>query len=283
MDMQQTGNDALKQEVTRWWNENPFTFFVKEVGDHWAFFRNIDRKIFKWCPWAHDGYPLLHKIIPYRELRGKKVLDIGCGTGWSTENLARMGAQVFAVDLTEKAVELTKRRFTLFGLQGDIRVGDAERLPYPDHTFDYVLVWGVIMHTPDTPKAVREIHRVLKPGGRAAAMMYNKNSFHWRWFIVFGKGILRGKLLRYSLQELTNRYTDGADVGGNMLTKFYTPAELKRLWSVFPKVTVTTYDNPDVIDVFPHRFFPLGRLLPRRIKQWLANRAGLIAWIEAHT
>ena len=282
MAMQQRSNDTLKREVTHWWNENPFTFFVKEAGDDWVFFRNVDRKIFKWCPWAHDGYPLLHKIIPYRELRGKRVLDVGCGTGWSTENLARMGAEVSAIDLTEKAVELTKRRFALYGMAGDIRVGDAEHIPYPDSAFDYVLVWGVIMHTPDTEKAVREIHRGLKPGGRAAAMMYNKNSLHWRWFIVFGKGILRGKLSHYSLQELTNRYTDGADVGGNMLTKFYTPAEFKRLWSIFPTVTVATYDNPDVIDVFPHRFFPLGRLLPRRIKQWLANRAGLIAWIEAY-
>lgn len=278
--MQQMNNNTLKKEVARWWNDNPFTFFVKEAGDDWAFFRNVDRKIFKWCPWAHDGYPLLGKIIPYKELAGKRVLDIGCGTGWSTENLARMGANVSAIDLTDTAIELTKRRFALYGLSADIQVGDAETIPYPDNTFDYVLVWGVIMHTPDTEGAIKEIHRVLKPGGRVAAMMYNRNSLHWRWFIVFGKGILRAQLLRYSLQELTNRYTDGADVGGNMLTKFYTPKQLLRIWSVFPNVTVKTYDNPDVIDVFPHRYLPLCRVLPRALKQWLANRVGLLAWIE---
>ncbi|MDO8558225.1 MAG: hypothetical protein Q7S09_03500, partial [bacterium] len=103
---------------------------------------------------------------------------------------------------------------------------------------------------------------------------------HFRWFLQFGKGILRGKLLRFSVQELANRYTDGAEIGGNMLTKFYTPAEFRTLWSVFPDVRVHTYDNPDVLDVFPHRFLPLGRLLPRGLKQTIANRFGLSAWIE---
>ncbi|MDO8564523.1 MAG: class I SAM-dependent methyltransferase, partial [bacterium] len=219
-----TTNKELKDKVRSWWNNYPFTYFVKEEIGSWAFFRNVDRKIFKWCPWAHDGYPLFSKFVPYKELVGKKVLDIGCGTGWSTEQFARMGAEVSAIDLTPKAIELTKKRFALYHLQADIRVGDAEQLPFQDGTFDYVFVWGVLMHTPDTEQAIREIYRVLKPGGRAAAMMYNRNSLHFRWFLQFGKGILRGKLLRFSVQELANRYTDGAEIGGNMLTKFYTPA-----------------------------------------------------------
>lgn len=271
----------LKEKIKSWWNNYPFTYFVKEEIGSWAFFRNVDRKIFKWCPWAHDGYPLFSKFIPYKELIGKKVLDIGCGTGWSTEQFVRMGANVSAIDLTEKAIELTKKRFVIYNLQADIKVGDAENIPYPDSMFDYVFVWGVLMHTPDTEKTISEIHRVLKSGGRVAAMMYNKNSLHWRWFIWFGKGILRGKLLKYSAQELTNRYTDGAEIGGNMLTKFYTPFELNRLWSVFLKVKITTYDNPDILDVFPHRWLPLGRLLPKCLKQKIANRFGLSAWIEA--
>lgn len=279
--MHAMNQEELKGKIKSWWNDYPFTFFVKEEIGSWSFFRNVDRKIFKWCPWAHDGFPLFSKIVPYQELRGKRVLDIGCGTGWSTEQFVRMGAQVSAIDLTEKAIELTKRRFAIYHLEADIRVGDAEQLPYPNGTFEYVFVWGVLMHTPDTERTIREIYRVLKPGGRAAAMMYNKNSLHWRWFIWFGKGILRGKLLKYSVQELTNRYTDGAEIGGNLLTKFYTPSELKRLWSVFPTVVVATYDNPDVLDVFPHRWLPLGRLLPKTFKQRIANRFGLLAWIEA--
>ena len=279
--MMDSQNEALKSKVKSWWNNYPFTYFVKKEEGSWAFFRNIDRKIFKWCPWAHDGYPLFSKFVPYGELVGKKVLDIGCGSGWSTEQFARAGAKISAIDLTEKAIELTKKRFALYHLEGDIRVGDAEKIPYPDGTFDYVFVWGGLMHTPNTEGAIREIYRVLKKGGRAAAMMYNKNSLHWRWFILFGKGILRGGLLRRSVQELTNRYTDGAEIGGNMLTKFYTPQELWRMWSVFPRVTVATYDNPDILDVFPHRFLPFGKLMPRKLKQKLANRFGLSVWIEA--
>lgn len=273
--------DKRKEKIKSWWDGYPFTYFIKEEIGSWAFFRNVDRKVLKWHPWAQNGYPLLSKLIPYGELAGKKVLDIGCGTGWSTEQFARIGAEVSAIDLTEKAIELTKKRFAIYNLKADIRVGDAENMPYPDGTFDYILAWGVLMHTPDTEKTISEIYRVLKPGGRVAAMMYNKNSFHWRWFILFGKGILRGKLLKYSPQELANRYTDGAEIGGNMLTKFYTPSELNQMWSKFPKIRITTYDNPDILDVFPHRWLPFGRLLPKKFKQKLANRWGLAAWIEA--
>lgn len=271
--------DKPKEEIKSWWNKYPFVYFVKDEPGSWIFFRNIDRKIFKWMPWAQERFPLLSNLIDYEFLRGKRVLDVGCGTGWTSAEFALAGAQVHAIDLTPKAVELARKRFELYGLKGDIQIGDAENLAFPDSHFDYVLAWGVLMHTPHTKKAISEIHRVLKPGGRAGAMMYNKNSFHWRWFLWFGKGILKFKLFTMSPQELANRYTDGAEHGGNMLTKFYTPQELKKMWSVFNKTEVTTYDHPDVIKVFPHRFLPLGALLPSKMRQKLSNRFGLSAWI----
>jgi len=275
-------NESLKQEVRNWWHEHPFAYRIKneEVGS-WSFFRNIDRKVMKWMsPWAHTKYPLLSNLVPYGDLRGKKILDIACGTGWTTEQFVRAGADVTAIDLTPKAVEITKKRLALYGLEANVLEADAERLPFEDNCFDYVLAWGCLMHTPDTSKAIEEIHRILKPGGMGGAMMYNKSSIHWWWGIWFGKGILRGKRFKMSLQELTNRYTDGVDVGGNMLTKFWTPSQFMELWSIFLKRKVTIYDRPELIDGLPARFLPLGRFLPYVLKKWLAYRFGLTAWIE---
>lgn len=274
-------SEAKKEEIKSWWQGYPFTYFVKDEPGSWNFFRNIDRKVLKWMPWAQKGFPLLSNLIDYSSLRGKRVLDIGCGTGWTTAEFALAGAEVHAIDLTEKAIELAKKHLELYGLTGEIKIGDAENLNFPDSYFDYVLAWGVLMHTPNTGKAISEIRRVLKPGGRACAMMYNKNSLHWRWFLWFGKGILKLKLLTMSSQKLANRYTDGAERGGNALTKFYTPRELRKMWSRFSDVEIKTFDHPDVLKVFPHRFLPVGALLPLKIRQKLASRFGLSAWIEA--
>ncbi len=269
----------LKNKVKDWWNNYPFTYFVKEDAGTWAFFRNVDRKILKWMHWAQNGYPLLSGLIDYEALKGKKILDIACGAGWSTEQFARAGADVTAIDITEKAVDLTKKRFEIYGLKGDILVADAENLPFPDNHFDYVLAWGCLMHTPDTQKAIDEIYRTLKPGGKFGVMMYNKNSFHWRYFIFFGKGILKLKFLKYSKQELANRYTDGAEIGGNFLTKFFSLREIKKLFAKFPKAKIEIYDNYDILDHFPHRFFPLGKFLPLFVKKWVSRKWGLSLWI----
>ncbi len=272
--------ESLKEKTREWWENYPFTYFVKDEIGSWAFFRNVDRKILKWMHWAQKGYPLLSNLIDYKSLNGKRVLDIACGTGWSTEQFARMGADVSAIDITPKAVELTKKRFEIYCLKGNILIADAENLPFPDNHFDYVLAWGCLMHMPDTQKAIDEIYRVLKPGGKFGAMMYNKNSLHWRYFIFFGKGILKLKLFKYSKQQLINRYTDGAEIGGNALTKFYSADEIKGMFRKFSNAKTDIYDNYDILDDFPHRFLPLGKLLPYSVKKWASRKWGLSLWIH---
>lgn len=272
-------DDNLKNKVGEWWNNYPFTYFVKSDKNDWAFFRNIDRKILKWMPWAQEGYPLLSNLINYSELKDKKVLDIACGAGWSTEQFVRAGADVTAIDITPRAVQLTKKRLEIYGLEAKVLIADAENLSFSDNYFDYILAWGCLMHTPDTEKAINEIYRTLKHGGKFGAMMYNKNSFHFKYFILFGKGILRLKFLKYSKQELTNRYTDGAEIGGNMLTKFFNKSEIKRMFQKFSKLNVNVYDNYDILDYFPHRVIPLGKILPLFVKKWATGRFGLSFWI----
>lgn len=276
-------SQEMTKKVQDWWNANPFTYLMdnKEIIPDWAFFRNIDRKIIKWMPWAQKGYPLLSSVIDYSQLKGKKVLDIAVGTGWTTENLVRAGALVTAIDLTPQAVELTKKRLELNHIAAEqVVVADAQQLPFLDGTFDYVLAFGCLMHMPNTQKAVDEIYRVLKPGGRSAAMMYYKHSLHWWYYILLGKGILRGKLLSMTPQELSNRYTDGAYEEGNQLTKFYSKKEIHDLFKNFSDCRIEIYDTTTPVDTFPHRRIPLGSFLPKRLKEWIVRYLGQTIWID---
>ena len=275
-----TNDQALNSRVREWWNKNPFNYFVGDEEGSWAFFRNIDRKFLKWIPFMQStGYPFLTRYVDMKGLQGKNVLDIACGTGVLTEQFVRMGANVTAIDLTPKAVELTKKRLALYGLVANVIEGDAQEMPFADNTFDYVCAWGCLMHMPRTEKAISEIHRVLKPGGKGLAMMYHRNSVHLRYCIQLGRGILRLKYLQYDDQSLINRYTDGAKVGGNMLARFYTRPHFRRLFSAFKNVGVFIHDNHGVPDQLPHPLLPIGKLLPKTAKEAICRLWGMTAII----
>jgi SAM-dependent methyltransferase len=103
------------------------------------------------------------------DLRGREVLEMGCGLGMLTTLLARSGARVHAFDLSPGSVEVAQRRAELHGV-GDaveVRVAAAEDMPYADESFDVVIGKGVLHHL-DVALAAPELHRVLRPGGRAA-------------------------------------------------------------------------------------------------------------------
>jgi SAM-dependent methyltransferase len=120
--------------------------------------------------------PCIATLARFDTAASRSLLEIGVGLGADHERFARAGAKLKGVDLTERAVEFTRRRFALFGLTSDVEVANAEALPFPDNSFDIVYSWGVLHHSPDTPKAFREVLRVLKPGGEARIMIYHKYS-----------------------------------------------------------------------------------------------------------
>jgi ubiquinone/menaquinone biosynthesis C-methylase UbiE len=203
-----------QSEVRAWWAENPMTYDWRgeipyEPGspEHLA---EVERRFLAeaWFAQAPGERPF-SGLIPYDELAGKDVLEIGCGTGVHARLLAEAGARLSAVDLTPTAAQLTTKRLALAGLEADVREADAESLPYDDASFEFVWSWGVVHHSEHTDRVLAEIGRVLRPGGRVALMVYHRMSMtYWLNYVLY-RGVVRGGLLHESPDELANRWSDG--------------------------------------------------------------------------
>lgn len=185
-----------------------------------AYFEEIDRRFLaavRPCmPWKHIPFDT---IIPFDNLRNKDVLEIGVGQGTHAQLLASRCRSFTGIDLTNSAVEMTRRRFERFNFNGTVLQMDAERMQFADNSFDYVWSWGVIHHSADTKRCVAEIHRVLRPGGNFAAMIYYRS---WWSYYVFGllrSVALRQGAARLSVHHANQRGTDGA------LARYYTMRE----------------------------------------------------------
>jgi ubiquinone/menaquinone biosynthesis C-methylase UbiE len=106
------------------------------------------------------------------------VLEVGCGIGTDLVRFARGGAIVTGVDLSSTAVDLARKNFALHGVNAsELRVANGEALPFADNSFDVVYGHGVVQYTADASRLVAECHRVLRPGGAAIFMVYNRISW----------------------------------------------------------------------------------------------------------
>jgi ubiquinone/menaquinone biosynthesis C-methylase UbiE len=288
----------LKERVRAFWQAHPCgnKFTEAEIGTA-EFFKSVE---------AHRYTKEWHipEAADFAGSRGLKVLEIGCGMGTDGAQFAQAGADYTGIDLTEAAIELARKRFQLSGLSGEFRVADAENLDFPAASFDLVYSHGVLHHTPDTARAVKEIHRVLKPGGRALVMLYHRDSYNYRIGIRVlrraGSSLLRSesgiKMINRltgepidslrehaaSLKTSRNGYlasdeflsqsTDGA---GNPLARVYSRGEARELFSDFRQVELRAY-------FLNKRFIPVvGLVLPRSVESALASRWGWHLWIYA--
>jgi SAM-dependent methyltransferase len=224
--------------------------------------------------------PIIADFARFEASRGLRVLEIGVGLGADHQRFAEAGARLTGIDLTERAVEHTRRRLSLFALSSNLSVGDAEALEFPDASFDVVYSWGVLHHSPDTPRAIDEVWRVLKPGGIARIMIYHT------WSMIGFMLWVRYALLRLrpwtSMRTLYARHLESPG------TKAYSISEARALMHRFHPVrirTMLTHGDLLASDAGQrHKGAALTvarALWPRRTIQWLLPRAGLFMLIEA--
>jgi ubiquinone/menaquinone biosynthesis C-methylase UbiE len=135
-----------------------------------GFFRQLDE-------YRYDKLNYLPRLVDFNAYRGKKMLEIGCGAGVDLVRFARAGAIVTGVDLSQTSIDLARQNIAQNGLQADLRIMNGEALQFADNSFDIVYAHGVLQYTADSDRMISEIHRVLKPGGEAVLMVYNRNSW----------------------------------------------------------------------------------------------------------
>jgi ubiquinone/menaquinone biosynthesis C-methylase UbiE len=230
--------------------------------------------------YAFEAY--IFEFARFKEGAGRDVLEIGVGMGADHMEWAKAGPRSLAgVDLTPRAIGFTRERLRMHGLSSNLMVTDAEHLPFEDDSFDLVYSWGVLHATPDTPAAVREALRVLRPGGTARVMVYHTHSMvgYMLW-------------LRYALfagrpwRTLADIYAHHLENPG---TKAYTPEEVRRLFSGFSEIrdvrTLLTSSDLLLGEVGLNHKGPvlsLARALwPRWLIRTMFHRHGLWLMIEA--
>jgi ubiquinone/menaquinone biosynthesis C-methylase UbiE len=174
---------------------------------------------------ARERYKLEPYLIPFArfdEGKGKTVLEIGVGMGADHLQWAQSKPRsLHGVDLTPRAVMLTMARLKLAKLKSKVQVADAEKLPFKSQMFDIVYSWGVLHHSPDTPQAFVEVHRVLKKAGTARIMIYHTWSLTGLLLWV-RYALLRGRPFT-GMDEIYSRYLESPG------TKAYTIAGAKQL------------------------------------------------------
>jgi SAM-dependent methyltransferase len=123
--------------------------------------------------------PHIPDFADFSAWRGKTVLEVGCGIGTDAVNFARAGAIYTAIELSSVSLDLVRKRFAAYGLNGHLLAGDAENLPdqLSGKKYDLVYSFGVLHHTPNPDIAVQSIRKVMHADSELRIMLYNKNSW----------------------------------------------------------------------------------------------------------
>lgn len=256
-----------KEEVRDFWNADPCgTRYMQGKEDFDAHAR---------ARYALE--PFIFDFAKFNSARGLKVLEIGVGMGADYLEWLKAGALAAGVDLSAASIERARQRAELAGYQPDLRVADAEQLPFADNSFDVVYSYGVMHHSPNTERCLREARRVLKPGGQARVMVYHHPSITGA-MLWLRYGIFRGKTLRQSV-------FDHLESPG---TKTYTREEALKLMDGFRDVEMRVVFSPgDLLLHQPSARFQSGfyrlvcKLFPRGLVRTFGRRRGLFLLITA--
>lgn len=221
------------EDTRRYWNQEacgtglPIVGEVPELSLEW--FERIETH-------RYALEPFIHSVAQFTRHHGKRLLEVGVGAGTDHLQWARAGLDCHGVDLTQRAIDVTQARLSLYGFTSDLQRIDAEILPFDDDSFDLVYSWGVIHHAEHPERIIAEVRRVLKPNGMFIGMLYGRHSLvAMKLWLKYG--LFRGRPDR-TLSDLVAHHMESPG------TKAYSVREVRGLFDQFNRVTATTLLTP---------------------------------------
>jgi ubiquinone/menaquinone biosynthesis C-methylase UbiE len=282
---------SQKDDIQNWWAQNPMTYGATHGQPNFedeshslgtqAFFDRLDREFYTWNSPLHEKRPF-DRLFPYEEFKNGKILEIGCGLGTMLMNWAKGGANCTGVDLNPTSVEQTIKRFKINDLEATIRLEDANHLPFDGNQFDYAYSWGVLHHSPNLETSIKELFRVLKPGGGFGIMLYNRHSL-LQWYMTdYVEGFLHNERQWLTPLELNSRYGDGHREEGNPHTWPITQKEGLEMINPHSKDCKVRILGTDIDFALRYILPGFGKYLPTVLKKSLARRLGWSLWFYGH-
>ena len=261
-------------EVKNYWQENPlYSFEIKELGSQ-KFFDEVDRIK------REDVEAFSLDFWEFEKFKNKKILDIGCGNGWLTVNYSLQGGNVYAIDLTNRAVELTKGHLEYKKASANVREGNAEGLDFENNYFDLIISSGVLHHIPNTYQAFKECYRVLKPGGKAKVSLYHKGILNNKFLFTFSKLLMK----LFEVKHPGANLTEAKDVS-DFIRRYdgnqnpFGIGKSTKEWICFLNNTGFLVKKHE-LHYFPKRFIPINKYLPKFTHSFLDKYFGTMIYFE---
>jgi len=225
---------AIKEDIQKWWGDlykQAYEGHENGLDRTMMAARLIELEdLFK----KRQMLPVVE--MPLAELTGKRVLEIGAGAGAHSALFKFQGAIMTSVDITPERVLATARKLDLVEAgAGNTYQADAENLPFRDNSFDIVYSNGVLHHSENTDQCIDEVHRVLKPGGKAVIMLYSRHSAIF-WLNILPRALLTGEIFHWPEAQWIGRLTEGKPKFGetkNPITRVYSANQMRHLFRFF--------------------------------------------------
>jgi SAM-dependent methyltransferase len=219
-------------------------------------------------------YPYLLRHVQPERMKEKRVLEVGIGFGTLGQRIAAEGADYLGLDISGKQVDLMNYRLDLISSPGRAVRADFLKNKLADESFDFVVSIGCFHHTGDIPACVGETYRILKPGGVALIMIYNRFSFRqWtRWPLPTFRALVDPGQAAASKQRAVYDSCEGEPAP---ITEFTSVRQAKRLFVGFSDVVVQKENCDDLV--------VLGRTVVKRrsLLRSLGRTLGLDIYVEA--
>ena len=257
--------------VKSYWDERPCNLrhSTEAIGSK-KYFQEIEKRKFFVEPHIVD-------FANYPSFKGKKVLEIGCGLGVSAINFALAGAEVTALDLSQKSIDIAEQNAEAMGVGDKIKFlqGNGESLTdiLPNEKYDLIYSFGVIHHTPRPDVVVEQAKKYLSPNGQFKIMVYYRYSWKVFWILV-----KYGKFKFWELSGLIARYSEAQT--GCPITYVYSKKSARK----FVEDKGLKVKSIEIDHIFPYRIADYieykyvkvwyFRFLPKFIFRFLEKKLG---------